>query len=118
MNTQALADKLTSLLKEGQFETIYNDLFDHEKVAHIEPQSPHFPHLVGVKAIREKDAQMSAQIAEVQELKVGEAIVSKDFFAIPYRISFTTKNSDTVTLDELIVYQVADGKIIAEQFFY
>ena len=71
-----------------------------------------------MKAIKEKDAVMGENIQEVQSLEVGDAIVSKDHIALPYKMSFTMKDGNAVTLDEIIVYQVQDGKIVLEQFFY
>lgn len=118
MTTQAVADQLVNLLREGKFEAIYDQLFDKEKVRHIEPQSPYFPDLTGVKAIKEKDAQMGANIESVQSMEVGDAIVSKDHIALTYRISLALKDGSTMSLDEIIVYKVENGKIVLEQFFY
>ncbi|SHI60296.1 SnoaL-like domain-containing protein [Aquimarina spongiae] len=118
MTTEAIAKELKTLLEEGKFEDIYNTLFHQEKVKHIEPQSLHFPELVGVKAIKEKDTVMTGNIEEVTSLEIGDYVTSKNFIAIPYKISLTLKNGDERALDELIIYQVEEGKIILEQFFY
>ena len=118
MTTQQVADRLVSLLRQAKFDEVYETLFHPTKVRHIEPQSPHFPDLTGVRAIREKDAAMTANIADMQGLEVGDAIVSKDHIALPYRVSLTLKDGSAFALDELIVYQVEDGKIVLEQFFY
>ena len=118
MTTDTIAKELKTLLEEGKFEEIYDTLFHEEQVKHIEPQSPHFPELVGVKAIKEKDTVMTGNIEEVRSLEIGDYVTSKSFIAIPYKISLTLKNGDEMELDELIIYQVEDGKIILEQFFY
>ncbi|AWX44231.1 hypothetical protein HME9304_01231 [Flagellimonas maritima] len=118
MTTQLIAEKLTSLLREGKFEEIYDTLFDQEKVKHVEPQSPHFPDVTGVNALKEKDSVMAGNIAEVHSMEIGDAITSKDFIALPYKMSFKMKDGNKAELDELIVYQVENGKIILEQFFY
>lgn len=118
MTTKQIAEKLTSLLKEGKFDEVYDTLFDQEKVKHIEPQSPYFPDIKGVKAIKEKDEIMRGNIAEFHSMEVGEAITSKDFIALPYKASFTLKDGNKTELDEIILYQVENGKIILEQFFY
>ncbi|MDC7998388.1 SnoaL-like domain-containing protein [Gilvibacter sediminis] len=118
MTNQEIANRLGALLREGKFEEIYDTLFDQEKVKHIEPQSTYFSNLTGVKAIKEKDEVMKGNIAEFHSIKVGEAITSKDFIALPYKASFTMKDGNKVALDEIIIYQVENGKIILEQFFY
>lgn len=118
MTTAQIAERLTLLLREGKFEEIYDTLFDQENVQHIEPQSPYFSNITGVKAIKEKDTVMTGSIAEVHSMEIGNAITSKNFIAIPYKLSFTMKDGKKAALDELIVYQVKNEKIILEQFFY
>lgn len=118
MTTQEIANQVVDLLRAGQFEAVYDQFFDAENIHHIEPQSPHFPDLKGVKALKEKDAQIQANIASFDHLEVGDAIVSKDYIALPYKAAFTTKDGQQAQLDELIVYQVKGDKIISEQFFY
>ena len=118
MNTQEIAHQLVGHLRAGEFEQIYDQLFDRESVRHLEPQSEHFADLTGVQAIKEKDAMMSANIEAVESLEVGDAIVSQDHIAVPYKISLKMKGDQTFSLDEIIVYAVKDGKIVLEQFFY
>lgn len=118
MATQEIATKVTALLREGKFEEIYNNYFDFENVRHIEPQSPYFPDLTGVKAIKEKDAQMQTNIASVEGMEVGDPIVAKNHFALPYKLAFTLNDGNTAEIDEIIVYHVENEKITLEQFFY
>ena len=118
MTTQDVAGQLVMLLREGKFEAIYDQLFDTEKVKHIEPQSEFFPELTGVAAIKEKDEMMATNIEAIEHMEVGEPINSKDHIAIPYKISLKLKDGNSMNLDEIIVYKVEDGKIVLEQFFY
>ncbi len=118
MTTNAVAVRLVELLRAGKFEQVYDELFDAERVQHIEPQSEYFAKVVGVPAIKEKDAKMAANIAEFGAMQVGDAIVAGDHFAIPYKMGFTLKDGNAVNLEEIILYQVQEGKIVLEQFFY
>ena len=118
MTTQQVADRLVELLRQGQFDTIYTELFHPTDIVHDEPQSEHFPHLVGVAAIREKDQAMQSNIAQFNGLTVGDAIVAGNHLALPYRAQFTLNDGTEVDLNELIVYRVRDGKIVLEKFFY
>ena len=116
--TQQIANGLTRLLREGKFQEVYENYFEPDTVRHIEPQSPHFPELIGVKAIKEKDAVMGGSIESVQSLTVGDPITSASHIAVAYQIVFTLKNGNAGALDEIIIYQVENGKIVLEQFFY
>ena len=118
MTTQAVADRLVSLLRAGDFSGVYDQLFHPTEVVHDEPQSPYFPHVVGVEAIKAKDEQMQAGVAEFLGMNVGEPAVARDYFAIPYRMKLRLKDGNVLDLDEIIVYHVQDGKIVLEKFFY
>lgn len=118
MTTQDIAHRLVALLQSGDFNGVYDELFHPTKVRHLEPQSPYFPDLTGVEAIKAKDAQMQAGIAEFKAMKVGTPAIAKGYFALPYFASFVLQDGTPVELDEIILYQVEDGKIVMEQFFY
>lgn len=117
MTNQEVANRLVKLLREGNFNAVYDELF-HSDALHIEPQSEHFARVEGVCAIKAKDAVMQENIASVYGLEVGDAIVAKDYIAIPYKMTVSLKDGNKWQLDEIIVYKVENGKIVSEQFFY
>ena len=106
MTTRQIAENVTKLLRQGQFETVYDDYFDTEQVRHIEPQSPFFLDLTGIKALKEKDTQMQANIASVDRMEVGDPVLAKSHFAIPYKMAITMNDGNKMELDEIIVYEV------------
>ncbi|MGD1848716.1 MAG: SnoaL-like domain-containing protein [Salibacteraceae bacterium] len=118
MTTQQIAENVSELLRQGNFEAVYDNYFEAQQVQHIEPQSPFFPNLTGVDSIKAKDAQMQANIASVESLEVGTPIIAKSHFALPYKVKIQMKDGQVMALDEIIVYEIKDGKIILEQFFY
>ncbi len=117
MTHQEVANKLVALLRQGQFETVYDELF-HQDAHHIEPQSAYFADVKGVDAIKAKDAAMGENIAGVEGMEVGDAIIAKDYIAIPYKMTVTLKDGNKWPLDEIIVYKIENSKIVSEQFFY
>ncbi|WP_430906313.1 SnoaL-like domain-containing protein [Maribacter sp. 2-571] len=117
MTNQEVGNRLVSLLRDGKFNDVYDELF-HPDAEHIEPQSEHFAHVKGVAAIKAKDAAMQENIAGVQGMEVGDAIIAKDYIAIPYKMTVELKDGNQWPLDEVIVYKVQNGKILSEQFFY
>ena len=118
MTTQQIADRLVALLRAGNFNGVYDELFHPTEVVHDEPQNPHFAHVIGVEAIKAKDEQMQSGIAEFLGMNVGEPAVSRDYFALPYQMKLKLKDGNVLDLDEIIVYQVREGKIVLEKFFY
>lgn len=117
MTNQAVAERLVALLREGKFNDVYDELF-HDDAHHIEPQSQFFSDVKGVEAIKAKDATMSEHITGIESMEVGEAIVASKHIAIPYKLTATLKDGHLMALDEIIVYEINDGKIVSEQFFY
>lgn len=117
MTNSEVAKKLVELLREGKFFEVYDELF-HPDAHHIELQSEHFSDLKGVDAIKAKDAAMSEHIEDIESMEVGDAIVAAKYIAIPYKITARLKGGNLMALDEIIVYEVKDGKILSEQFFY
>lgn len=117
MTNQEIANQLVSLLREGKFFDVYDQLFHHE-AHHIEPQSEHFSDVKGVFAIKAKDTVMGEYIETIESMEVGDAIVASKHIAIPYKLSAKLKDGSSMKLDEIIVYEIEESKIISEQFFY
>lgn len=118
MTVTEIAHSVTALLRAGKFNEVYEQYYDTENIRHIEPKSPFFPDLTGVNALQEKDAKIQPNIASVDALEVGEPIVSKSFFSLTFKMAVTLKDGNRNELDEIIVYEVQNGKIVLEQFFY
>ena len=119
MTTQEVANNLVSKLREGDFFGAY-DLFETDKVRHLEPKSPveAFRDITGVEAIKQKDIAMGQGIAEASLPQVGEPIVKPNAIALPYRMELKLKDGNALVLDEIIVYELENGKIISEHFYY
>ncbi|WP_430966994.1 SnoaL-like domain-containing protein [Spongiimicrobium sp. 2-473A-2-J] len=117
MTNQEVANRLVVLLREGKFNDVYDELF-HPDAHHIEPQSHYFADVKGVEAIKAKDAAMGEHLAGVEFMDIGNAVVASKHIAIPYKLTANLKDGKQMMLDEIIVYEVADGKILSEQFFY
>lgn len=119
MTTQDLANQLVSKLKAGDFMGAY-DLFDQEKARHHEPNSPieGFRSLVGVPAFKEKDQAMGANIVKASLSEIDNVTVKPRVFSLNYKMNVEFKDGNALNLDEIIVYEVENGKIISENIFY
>ena len=61
---------------------------------------------------------MSEHIEGIDSMEVGDAIIALKHIAIPYKLSAKLKGGNSINLDEIIVYEINEGKIVSEQFFY
>lgn len=72
----------------------------------------------GIEAIREKGRQWNEMVQETHGLTISEPIVAGNFISVGLNMDVTMKDGTRNPMDEIIVYEVKDGKIQSEQFFY
>lgn len=118
MTTQDVANRFNELAQSGQWQQIQDELFADNAVS-IEPEhSPGLQTVSGLDAIREKGKQFNEMLEEVHGGYSNEPQVGGNFFAMAMGIDATMKGQGRMKLDEICVYEVKDGKIVREQFFY
>lgn len=118
MSTNEIAKRLAELCRQGKWETAQKELFAEDAVS-IEPYAtPAFKkETKGLNAIIEKGHKFDAMVEELHRVDVSEPIVAGNTIAFKLVMELTMKERDRETWEELCVYTVKDGKIIAEQFF-
>ncbi|MGN6530405.1 MAG: SnoaL-like domain-containing protein [Ginsengibacter sp.] len=119
MTTQQIADRLAELCKKGDFEKAQKELFAEDAVS-IEPQpSPGFEkETKGLEAILEKGRQFNSMMQEAHSVHISDPIVAGNAIAIALDMDVTMKGRGRSTMSEICVYEVKDGKIISEHFFW
>jgi SnoaL-like domain len=118
MTTQEVADRLAQLFKENKWVEAQQELFS-EDVESIEP--PHAKGMQSVKgmdAIRKKAEDFNNMVEEVHDGYSSDPIVAGNYIALTMGMDFTMKGVGRTKMDEVVVYEVKDGKIVKEQFFY
>ena len=120
MTTHEIANRLVALCREGKYEQAYDELFakDAENIEMPEMAEGPLGNVKGLDAIRRKGELWAEGIVEMHGGSVGEPIVAGNWFALPMSMDATFKDRGRVTMEELCVYRVHDGKIVREQFFY
>lgn len=118
MTTQEVANRFNQLAQTGQWQQIQDELFANDAES-IEPEnSPGMKSVKGIEAIREKGKQFSQMVEEVHGGYSGEPQVAGKYFAVASGMDVTMKGQPRMKMDEIAVYEVKDGKIVKEQFFY
>jgi hypothetical protein len=117
MTTKEIAERLVALCREGNFETAQKELYATDAI-NIEPYATaEFPkETKGLNAIIEKGRKFSAMIEQVHSVSVSDPLVAGSSFACAMQLDLTIKGHGRMSLDELCIYEVKDGKIISEQF--
>src|SRR6266487_1310749 len=118
MTTQEVANHMYELLKESKWEQVQQELFSDDAES-IEPaSSPGLQTVKGKDAIKKKGQDFSNMIEEVHGGYTGQPIVAGNYIAVAMGFDATMKGMGRQKMDEIAVYEVRDGKIVKEQFFY
>lgn len=117
MTTQEIANRLVDLCRRGDYETVYNELF-HPDAEAVEPPSSPMPTVRGVDAIREKGRQFNEMVQEMHDGFVSDPLVAGNYITLTMGMDVTYKSGAREQMDEVVVYEVRDGKIVREQYFF
>jgi ketosteroid isomerase-like protein len=118
MTTQDVANRFNELAQTGQWDKIQEELFAEDAVS-IEPEnSPGLKTVKGLAAIKEKGKNFGESVEEMHGGYSNKPQVAGNHFAVVMGMDVTMKGMGRMKMDEVAVYQVKDGKIAKEQFFY
>lgn len=118
--TAAVAEELVSFCKARDFTGAINNLYSPNIVSVESMGNETMPReMKGIDAIRGKN-QWWADNHEVHTTVVDGPFVGEDNkFAVYYNFDVTFKPTGKRTpMEEMALYEVKDGKIVREQFFY
>jgi hypothetical protein len=121
MTTQEIANRYTQLANESKWEQILDELYADNAVCrepeHVTQRG--LPVLTESKAaIKAKGAKNRTMIEAIHSQFVSEPLVAGNYFTVALKRDVTFKERGRMQLEELGLYEVRDGKIILEQFFY
>jgi hypothetical protein len=117
MTTKEIADRLVALCREGKVEIAQNELYAEDAI-NIEPYgTPTFPQETrGRAALIEKGHKFTAMIEQVHAVSISDPLVAGDSFACAMQLDVTVRGHGRMSMDELCIYEVKDGKVISERF--
>jgi ketosteroid isomerase-like protein len=119
MNTEQVARRLVELCREGKGDQAQKELYASDAESVEMAEMPGMPRVAkGMDAIREKGRVFNSGIEERHGGTVSDPIVAGHWFSCVMTMDATFKERGRVHMEEICVYQVRDGKIVREQFFY
>jgi limonene-1,2-epoxide hydrolase len=117
MTTQQVADRLVALCRKGEISKAMEELYADEIVS-IEPEHGPTKTARGKKAVLEKGKQFASMIEERHGGSFSDPIVGGRYFSAAMVLDATFKGQGRMKLEEICVYEVKDGKIVWEQFYF
>jgi hypothetical protein len=117
MTTKEIAERLVALCRQGDFETAQKELYDADAI-NIEPYgtAAFAKETKGLNAILEKGRKFAGMIEQVHSISVSDPLVAGSSFACAMQLDLSIKGHGRMSLNELCIYAVKDGKIVSEQF--
>ncbi|MCX6315879.1 MAG: nuclear transport factor 2 family protein [Bacteroidetes bacterium] len=118
MTTQEVANRMSELFKENKWQQAQEELYavDCESIEPAHAQG--LQTVKGLDAIREKGKQFQAMIEEMHGGWVSELIVAGRHITCAMGMDVTLKGMGRSNMEEVAVYEVKDGKVVKEQFFF
>lgn len=117
MSTKQVADRLVALCREGKFHEAIDELYA-KNIVSKEPKGSDFEITEGLEAVRAKTERFEGSIAEIHHSTISDPIVAQDHFACVMDIDATYKEHGRMAMSEICIYEVNEGKIIKDNFFY
>ncbi|MDR3714270.1 MAG: hypothetical protein P4L51_15740 [Puia sp.] len=121
MTTQEVANRYYELACQHKWMEILDEFHDDDVIC----REPEHAAARGVQVVtkgreanRAKSLANREMIETIHSQYCSEPMVAGNFFSLVLKRDVTFKNRPRMKLEEVCVFQVADGKIVLEQFFY
>ena len=118
MTTQEVAARFHELAQQEKWFEIQDEFFA-EHVRSIEPSgSPYFGDAEGKAAVRKKGQDFVDRIQTVHKAVTTPPLVAGNHFAVGREKDLTVEGHGRIQINQIMLYEVRDGQIVSEQFFY
>jgi len=122
MTTQEVADRYHKLAKQGKWFESQDELFADD-VKGVEPSDApvryRYLHSAEGKAnVRKKAEEWVSRVENLHSSYFTAPVVGGNHFALGWGIDADVAGLGRKKIDEVMLYEVKDGRIVLEQFFY
>jgi hypothetical protein len=118
VSTGHVAARFNELAQQEQWMQIQDEFFADDVRSIDPPDSPFFGSAEGIVAVRKKGTDFIKRIEAVHRSFTGAPIVTGNHFAVTRELDMTVMGHGRVQLNQIMLYEVKEGKIVLEQFFY
>lgn len=117
MNTSEIAQRLVAFCRDAKWEAAQRELYAEDARSIEAEASPAFPQETrGLAAIIEKGRKFDSMVEQFHSITVSDPLVADHSFACTMQMDVTMKGQGRFNMTELCVYDVKDGRIVAERF--
>ena len=118
LTVEQVAERFNFLAQQEKWFEIQDEFFTDD-VKSVEPVgSPYMPSAKGKANVRKKAEDFIATIDEFHRAATSSPLVRGNHFAVGRELEVTVKKHGRIQMKQIMLYEVRNGKIISEQFFY
>lgn len=118
MTTQEVAERFNELAQQEKWFEIQDELFADNVKSIDPPSSPYFGYAEGKAAVRKKGENFVTRIIALHAASTTEPVIAGNHFAVGREVDITHEAHGRIQINEIMLYEVKEGKIVFEQFFY
>jgi hypothetical protein len=118
LTTQEVAARFNELAQQEKWFEIQDEFFADNVRSVDPPNSPYFGYAEGKDPVRKKGEDWVKRVEAVHRTYTTEPIVGGNHFAVGREVDITVQGLGRIQIDEIMLYEVKDGQIVSEQFFY
>ena len=115
---QEVATRFNELAQQEKWFEIQDEFFADNVRSIDPPNSPYMGYAEGKAAVRKKGEDFVKKIREFHGAYTTQPVVAGNHFAVGRGMEVTAEGFGRIKMDEIMLYEVKDGQIISEQFFY
>lgn len=116
--TAEVAARFNELAQQEKWFEIQDELFA-DNVKSIDPvDSPYFGYAEGKENVRKKGENWVKRIEAAHHRYTTAPIVAANHFVVGREVEITVQGHGRIQINELMLYEVQNGEIVLEQFFY
>lgn len=117
MKTKDIAKKWKEMCEQGKSLDYINELYADNITSKEMPGAPN-EIVSGKENVWNKSKQWMDNVEEFHSSEISEPIIAGNHFTATMNYDITFKDSGRHKMEEVAVFEVKDGKIKNEQFFY
>ncbi len=118
MTTREVATRFNELARQEKWFEIQDELFADNVRSIDQPDSPYFVYAEGKSQVRKKGEDFVKRIEIFHSGSTTEPLVAGNHFTVGRSKDMTVQGHGRIQINEIMLYEVKDGQIVLEQFFY
>lgn len=121
MTTTEVAARFNELAQQEKWFEIQDELFADDVTSSEPDGSPYFAPMQkaeGKDAVRKKGENWVAKVEEFHGANTTQPVIGGNFFAVGRGFDITVSGFGRIKIEQLMMYEVRNGKIASERFFY